>query len=83
MVVAGGHAAAVLETVDEALDAGTQGVEASVDAVLHLAAPLGRDLRLGPPVARILPQAVTVVAPVTEQHAGIAVALGHEVVIGD
>ncbi|MBK5956642.1 hypothetical protein CCR97_00105 [Rhodoplanes elegans] len=34
---------------------------------------------MGPPVARILPQAVTVVAPVTEQHAGIAVALGHEI----
>ena len=45
LIVADGHAAAVVLAVDEARDAAAQPVEAMADAVLDVAAPLGRDFR--------------------------------------
>lgn len=82
LIVAGSDPAAVFQSADEALDAGAQGVEPPADGVLHLAAALGRDFRLGAAVAGILPEGVAVVCLVAEQHAGVAVTLGHEIVVG-
>lgn len=52
VVVAGRYATAVLEAVEEALDAVAQGVERPVDRVLDTPVLLGRYLRLAASAAR-------------------------------
>src|SRR6185437_5613789 len=82
VIVAGGDAAAVLEAVDEALDAVAQGVPGAVDRVLHAAVLLGRDFGRCAPCPDILADRVAVIAAIGEQHFGIDVMLGHQIEIG-
>lgn len=51
----GGDAAAVLQAIDEALDAAAERVKWAADDVPDVAVPLRRDLRHGAAVAQILP----------------------------
>ena len=82
VVVAGGHASTVLETVEEALNAVSQGVERPVDRVLNEAVLLGRYLWLAASAADVLADGVAVVAAIGQQHLGVDVMFGHQVGVG-
>ena len=82
MVVAGGDTVTVLQAVDAALDAVTQGVDRPPDAVLDAPVAFGGDLRLAGAVADILADRIAVVAAVGEQDARVAVTLIHQLGIG-
>src|SRR6185437_13544928 len=82
MIVAGGDAAAILEAIDEALNAVSQGVERAVDRVLHTAVLFGWDFGGSTPRADIVADRVAVVAAIGEQHVRVDVMLGHQIEIG-
>ena len=82
VVVAGSNAAAVLQSVDAALNAITQGVDRSLDAVLNTPVALCWDLRLPATVADIPSDGIAVVAAVGEQDARVAVAFIYQLGIG-
>jgi hypothetical protein len=78
MVVAGGDAAAVLEAVDEALDAVAQGIEGAIDRMLDAAVLLGRDFGNSAARENVLADGIAVVAAVGEEHLWADVVLGHQ-----
>ena len=82
VVVSGRDAAAVLEPVDELLDAGTQGVEGAIDGMLHATVLLRGNFGCAAAAADVVADGVTVVASVGEQHVGINVVLVHQLGIG-
>ena len=65
--------AIVLEAVDAALDAASQGVEGAVDRVLHAAVLLDRDIGRCAPCLDVLADRVAVIAAIGEQHFGVDV----------
>jgi len=82
VVVAGGDATAVLETVDEALDAVAQGIEGAIDRMLDAAVPLGRDFGSSAARENVLADSVAVVPAVGQEHLWVDVVLGHQLGIG-
>src|ERR1700761_9599854 len=82
VIVARCNAPAVLEAVDEPLDAVAQSVDSMIDRVLDQAVSFCRDFWLAAASAHIVADRVAVIAAIAEQNVGIAISLRHEVGIG-
>ena len=81
-IVARGDPPVLLEMADQALDARTQPVERLVDRILDLSVSPGWYGRNCAAIARVLANGVAVVSLVGQQDVWVAVALGHQLVIG-
>ena len=79
MIVSCGHAPAVFEPVEEALDPVSGRLQGVIDRVLDVPVLFGGDLRCAAPDANLLPDSVTVVSLVGQHDLGIGLILGHEV----
>lgn len=82
MVVAGGDTPAVLEFVEETLDAVAHGVEGVVDAVLDTAVTFGGDLGRAAAGSNFVADRIAVVALVGQHDVRIGIVLGHQIAEG-
>lgn len=82
VVVASGHSPAVLDLVEEPLDAVAGGIQRPVDGVLNPPVSLGRDFRPTSSGANLVADGVAVVAAVGKHDLGIGAVLAHQVVEG-
>ena len=78
VVIASGNAAAVLEAIDEALDAIAQGVDGAIDRMLDATVLLGPYLGQSTMGDKLLTDGVAVATPICEEHLWVEVVLGHQ-----
>ena len=79
MIISSGHASAVLEAVEKALDPVSRRIQGAVDRVLDVPVLLSGDLGCAAPGANLLADGVTVVSLVGQHDLRIGIVLGHEI----
>jgi hypothetical protein len=80
MIVSSGHAPAVLEPIEEALDLVSGRIQGAVDRVLDVPVLFGGDLGCAAPGADFVSDGVAVVSLVGQHDFWVGIMLGHEVV---